>query len=278
MDKVLTVIIPFAVFAVMGIAIGVLLALASKIFHVETDERAEKITGCLPGANCGGCGFAGCGALADAIVKGEAKTNACTVGGDEVAAEIAEIMGVAAEKAVRMRAQVMCSGSKGCAEHKLNYSGAKDCRGAIALGGGDKMCPNGCVGLGTCVDACPFNAISIQNGVASVDYMKCRGCGVCVASCPKSIIELIPYDARHWVGCKSVTKGAETRKMCTMGCIGCGICAKNCPEGAITVKDNIAHIDYTKCTGCDICIEKCPRKIIWSASTKGPDGIIIKKL
>lgn len=272
------ILIPFGIFVVLGAVIGLLLAVASKIFHVETDERVEKITECLPGANCGGCGFAGCSGLAEAIVKGEAKTNACTVSGDETSSAIAEIMGVKAEKAVRMRAQVMCSGSKECAEHKLYYEGIKDCRAAAALGGGGKTCPNGCIGLGTCADACPFKAISIENGIAVVDYTKCRGCGVCVAACPKKIIELIPYDARHWVGCKSVTKGPQTKKMCAVGCIGCGICAKNCPEGAISVKDNIAHIDYSKCTACDVCVDKCPRKIIWSASTRGKDGIIITRL
>lgn len=272
------IIIPFAIFVALGAFFGILLAVASKVFFVKVDERCEKIIGCLPGANCGGCGYAGCAALADAIVKGEAKTNACTVSDDETSKAIAEIMGIKAEKAVRMRAQVMCSGGKNCAEHKLKWTGVSDCRAAVTLGGGDKSCPNGCIGLGTCVDACPFGAITVENGVAAVDYVKCRGCGVCVAACPKKIIELIPYNARHWVGCKSVTKGPETKAMCTVGCIGCGICAKNCPEGAITVKNHIAHIDYDKCTSCDTCIEKCPRKIIWSATSRGEDGIIITRL
>ena len=228
------ILIAVLVFLILGAAIGVLLAVASKIFRVEHEQKLDDIVSALPGANCGGCGYAGCASLAEAIVKGEAKTNACTVGGDEVASKIAEIMGVKAEKASRMRAQVMCSGTSECSAKKMDYSGIPDCRAAAAIGGGDKMCPNGCIGLGACVAACPFDAISVENGVAVVDYARCRGCGVCVAACPKGIIELIPYDSRHWVGCKSREDGAMTRKICEMGCIGCGICAKNCPAGAVS--------------------------------------------
>lgn len=266
------------VFLGLGAVIGVLLALASRIFHVERDERIDKISEVLPGANCGGCGFAGCAALAESIVKGDAKCNACTVGGNEVATAVAKIMGVAPEHAHRMRAQVMCSGTSECSARKMDYAGVRDCRAAAAIGGGDKMCPNGCIGLGTCAAACPFDAITVENGVAVVDYARCRGCGVCVASCPKHIIELIPYDSRHWVGCKSVSDGSMTRKVCEMGCIGCGICAKNCPEGAITVENHVAKIDYEKCTGCDTCVSKCPRKIIWSAAMFGDEGIVISRL
>lgn len=271
------IITAFTVFLALGAAIGILLAIASRAFRVERDERIDRIIEVLPGANCGGCGFAGCSALAENIVKGEAKCNSCTVGGNEVAVKVSKIMGVAAESAVRMRAQVMCSGTSACSAKKLDYKGIRDCRAAAAIGGGDKMCPNGCIGFGTCVDACPFGAIEVKDGVAVVDYAKCRGCGVCVAACPKGIIELIPFDSRHWVGCKSVAEGAMTRKVCEAGCIGCGICAKNCPEGAITVENHVAKIDYSKCTGCDTCITKCPRKIIWSAKKSGDEAIFISK-
>lgn len=272
------IIIAFAVFFALGAVIGVLLAVASKVFKVESDERIEKVRECLPGANCGGCGFAGCSTLAEAIVKGEASPTSCTVASDGVGEKIAEIMGVKAEKSVRMRAQVMCSGTDECSLRKLDYVGVSDCRAAAALGGGDKYCANGCIGLGTCAAACPFHAISIENGVAKVDYIKCRGCGVCVASCPKKIIELIPFDARHWVGCKSSALGPETRKNCKVGCIGCGICQKNCPEGAIAVVDHVAKIDYSKCTSCDTCTSKCPRKVIWTASSIGDEGLSILRV
>ena len=155
----------FLVFLVLGVVIGVLLAVASKVFRVERDERIDRIIEVLPGANCGGCGYAGCSALAESIVKGEAKCSACTVGGNEVAGKVAAIMGVAAEDTVRMRAQVMCSGTSACSHKKVEYKGVSDCRAAAALGGGDKMCPNGCIGLGTCVAACPFNAIEVKDGL-----------------------------------------------------------------------------------------------------------------
>ena len=147
---------------------------------------------------------------------------------------------------------------------------------AVQVFGGPKTCSYGCVGFGDCLRECPFDAISVVDGVAVVDYARCRGCGVCVASCPKGIIELIPFDSRHWVGCKSIAEGAMTRKVCDTGCIGCGICAKNCPEGAITVENHVAKIDYSKCTACDTCVTKCPRNIIWQASKVG-DAIVITK-
>jgi len=270
------ILIPIAILAGLGLLFGILLAVASKIFAVKVDERIPAVTEALPGANCGGCGYTGCAALAEAIVKGEAKPTACTVGGNEGAEAVGAIMGVKVEKTVRMRAQVMCSGTGEFAVKKYIYQGADDCIAAAKLGGGDKLCPNGCTGLGSCVKACPFDAISVVDGVAVVDYKKCRGCGVCVAACPKHIIELIPYDSAHWVGCKSVDKGAVTRKQCQVGCISCKLCEKGCPEGAITVDGFLASIDYSKCIDCGLCVEKCPRKIIWSAKRQD-DGLTITR-
>lgn len=251
-------------FAILGGVMGILLAVASKIFHVEVDERVQLISDELPGANCGGCGYAGCGALAEAIVKGEAKTSACVAGSEEVARKIAEIMGVEAEIPVRMRAQVMCSGSAEFAKKKYVYEGAPDCFAASKLGGGDKLCPNGCIGLGTCVAACCFDAIKVENGVAVIDYEKCQACGRCIEACPKHIIKLIPYDATHWVGCMSVDKGAKTKSYCDVGCVSCRLCEKVCKHDAIHITDFVASINYEKCTQCGACVEKCPRKIIWS--------------
>ena len=249
-------------FALLGGVIGVLLAVASKVFAVPKNEKAEAIEEKLPGANCGGCGFSGCAALAEAIAEGKAKPTACAVGGAETAKAIAGIMGVEAEDTVRMCAHVMCSGMADVSKKKYEYHGIMDCSSAMQLGGGGRLCPNGCLGLGTCVSKCPFGAIGVVNGVAVVDKVKCRACGVCVAECPKHIIKLIPYDAKYWVGCMSEEKGAVTRNQCSVGCIGCHMCEKVCETGAIKVNGFLAEIDYTKCTGCGKCAEKCPRKTI----------------
>ena len=272
------ILLPVLIFIGHGLLMGALLALASKLFAVKKDEKAEAIKECLPGANCGGCGYSGCDAYAAAVSAGDAPVNKCSVGGAEAASKIAQIMGVDAGEQVRMRAQVMCSGTGEYAKKKYIYEGIDDCVAASKIGGGDKMCKNGCIGLGTCVRACPFDAIVVEDGVAAVDYSKCKGCGICVSACPKGIIKLIPFDAKHWVGCMSVDDGKNTRKVCDVGCISCKICQKNCPAGAINVDNFVASIDYDKCTGCDICTDKCPRHIIWSGEVQGKLGLVIKRV
>lgn len=262
-------------FAAIGVVVGVLLAIAAKVFEVKQDPRVPLVLECLPGANCGGCGFAGCAAVAEAIVKGEINVNACPVGGAAVAEKIAAVMGVEAGATVRRRAQVMCSGSCDIAKKKYDYDGARDCVAASKIGGGDKLCPNGCIGLGTCAEICQFDAITVKNGVAAVDYRKCRGCGMCVEACPKHIIKLIPFDAGYWVGCSSVDKGAVTRSYCDAGCISCKMCERACEHGAITVNDFVASIDYEKCVGCGKCEAACPRKIIWSAEKQRRMGVAL---
>ncbi len=272
------ILLPVLIFIGLGLLMGALLALASKIFAVKKDECAEAIKECLPGANCGGCGYSGCEAYAAAVSSGEAAVNLCTVGGNEVSGKIAGIMGVDAGETVRMRAQVMCSGTAEYAKKKYIYSGIDDCSAAVRIGGGDKLCQNGCVGLGTCVKACPFEAITVESGVAVVHYEKCRGCGVCVAACPKGIIQLIPFDAKHWIGCISEADGKKTRRVCDVGCISCKLCEKNCPTGAVRVDNSVAKIDYSLCSGCDKCVDKCPRHIIWSGELQGRLGLVINRV
>ena len=272
------ILLPVLIFIGLGLLMGALLALASKLFAVKKDEKAEAIKECLPGANCGGCGYSGCDAYAAAVSAGDAPVNKCSVGGAEAAFKIAQIMGVDAGAQVRMRAQVMCSGTGEYAKKKYIYEGSDDCVAASKIGGGEKMCKHGCIGLGTCVRACPFDAIVVEDGVAAVDYSKCKGCGICVSACPKGIIKLIPFDAKHWVGCMSVDDGKNTRKVCDVGCISCKLCQKNCPAGAINVDNFVASIDYDKCTGCDICTDKCPRHIIWSGEVQGKLGLVIKRV
>ena len=251
------------VVGLVGILLGFFLGVSGEKFKVEVDPREEAIGEVLPGNNCGGCGYAGCSGLAAAIVKGEAPVNGCPVGGAPVAAKIGEIMGVEAESGARQVAFVKCAGTCEKANNDYVYSGTRNCATMMFVpNGGPKTCNYGCLGYGTCVAACPFDAIAIVDGVAVVDKDQCKACGKCIAACPKNLIEFIPYDAKHVVQCSSNDKGKDVMKACSVGCIGCMLCQKNCPEGAITVTNSVAHIDQTKCTGCGICVEKCPKKII----------------
>lgn len=247
----------------VGVFVGVFLGIAGIKFAVQTDPKEEQVLNALPGNNCGGCGYAGCSGLAAAIAKGEAPVNGCPVGGEPVAKVISDIMGVDAGESVRMTAFVKCQGDCDRTRTDYEYTGVEDCSVmAFVPGGGPKSCNHGCMGYGNCVKACAFDAIHVINGIAVVDKDACKACGKCVSACPKGLIELVPYDAKVRVSCNSKDKGPVVLKACDTGCIGCGICAKNCPLEAISVTDNLAHIDYSVCSGCMTCVEKCPKKAI----------------
>lgn len=257
------IIIAAIIVGAIGIFIGLFLGIAGLKFKVETDPREEAVLGALPGNNCGGCGYAGCAGLAAAIVKGEAPTNACPVGGDAVGKKVAGIMGVDAAETQPVVAYVHCQGDCEKAKFDYVYTGIEDCRmAAFVPNGGPKTCNSGCLGFGTCVKECPFNAIHIVNGIAVVDKEKCKACGKCVAACPKKLISLIPKSAGVEVACRSTDRGPIAMKACDVACIGCGICVKNCPNQAIKVENFHAVIDHEKCIGCGVCKEKCPKKAI----------------
>ena len=261
--NITAIITAVVVVAGLGLLLGLFLGAAGIWFKVDVDEKEQQVLASLPGNNCGGCGYPGCSGLAAAIAKGEAPVNACPVGGEKVGKVIAEIMGVEAGESRRMTAFVKCAGT--CEKTSLNYeyTGVEDCTMVqFVPDGGAKSCSHGCLGYRTSEKACPFGAISIQNGIAVVDKEKCKACSKCIAACPKHLIELIPYDAKHVVACSSKDKGPVTMKACQTGCIGCGLCVKVCPSQAITVTDFHAHIDQDKCTGCGACKEKCPKKAI----------------
>lgn len=259
------VIISVVLLAVLAILIGILLGVAAKAFEVEVDERVTRVRECLPGNNCGGCGYPGCDGLAEAIVAGDAPVNGCPVGGAPVAGQIGGILGVEAGSSTRRVAFVKCAGTCEAASNKYNYVGEMDCRRAVMVPGrGDKACAYGCLGLGSCVAACQFDALSIKDGIAVVDKEKCVACGQCVETCPNNVISLVPYDSAYMVQCNSKDKGKDVMSVCKAGCIGCGLCVRQCEFGAVTLENNIAVIDGEKCQGCGKCAEKCPKKVIFA--------------
>ncbi|MBR2861095.1 MAG: RnfABCDGE type electron transport complex subunit B [Clostridia bacterium] len=246
----------FIVVTLIGIAAGVLLAVASYFLRVEENEQVKKVRECLPGVNCGACGFTGCDEYAKAIVEENAKTNLCIPGADETAKEISALLGTEFEDVVEMVAYVKCNGK--CASKQFIYDGIDKCSAAKMVYGGEKRCKFACLGCGDCAKICPQNAIFMCDNVAKVDPSLCIGCGMCVKECPNGIIELIPQISKVKVLCSNTLSGAITRKMCVDGCIGCRKCEKNCPENAIKVENNLAKIDYDLCTGCGKCAEVCP--------------------
>ena len=253
------ILFPILILAGIALACAILLTLASIFFGSETNETAASIRDCLPGANCGACGFSGCDGYAKALAEKKVdKTNLCTPGGDPTACAIASILGVEADTVVEKVAYVACRGTCDIVEHKYIYRGAKTCAAANLLYQGDKSCTFACLGYGDCANECPNDAISIENGVARITPVKCIGCGICVRTCPNHIIKLIDDTSRVIVECSNHDKGALTRKYCTNGCIGCMKCEKACPTKAVKVENNLAVIDYSLCTGCGACVEVCP--------------------
>lgn len=261
--SIMGIIIAAAVVGAVGLVIGVLLGVASEKFKVEVDEKEILVRNELPGNNCGGCGYPGCDGLAKAIAAGEAAVDACPVGGVPVGAKIAAIMGVEAGGAEKQVAFVKCKGTCDKTNMQYRYYGIDDCRKvSVVPGAGEKACAYGCMGYGTCVKACQFDAIHIVDGVAVVDKEKCVACGKCVAACPNHLIELVPYKAEHLVQCSSHDKGKDVKAKCENGCIGCTLCTKQCEVGAIHMENNLAVIDYSLCTNCGKCAAKCPAKVI----------------
>ena len=246
-----------AVVAGIGLIAGVGLAVAAVVMHVPVDERAEQLAGALPGANCGACGYAGCAGYAQAIASG-APTNLCTPGGDSAAQVLAGIMGVEAQAVAPRKALVRCNGTRANCRQSFEYRGEQSCAAACLLYSGQKACNYGCLGFGDCAKACPHGAIFIEDGIARVDQAQCVGCALCEAACPKHIIVMKETEGKAINRCCSEAAGAVARKQCSSACIGCRLCAKNCPEQAITVENNLAHVDPQKCGGCGLCISKCP--------------------
>lgn len=258
MNEILTAVIPVVI---IGIICGTVLVVASKLMAVREDEKYPKLRDCLPGANCGACGFAGCDGYARALCEKEGTPiNLCVPGGKSVADKLSTIMGVEPAEVKKLVAVVHCGGDCSKTEDKIIYQGIPSCKAAKTLYGGKGSCVYGCLGLGDCVHSCPQHAISLENGVARVDPELCIGCGICTHACPNHLISLEEDVKRVVVTCSNKDKGALTRKVCTNGCIGCKKCEKVCLLGAIKVIGNIAVVDYRKCRDCPdfaVCVKNC---------------------
>lgn len=255
-----TVLLAAIIVGVIGLVCGIALAVASIVFAVPVDEKAEAITEILPGANCGACGYSGCAGYAAALSQGQTTNTAlCNPGGNEASAKIAECLGLEAGTVEPSAAVVLCQGNCDNASTKMDYDGVDSCRLASQLFGGPKDCVYGCLGLGDCVKACPYHAIHICDGVARINPALCKACKMCISTCPKGLIELLPLNkSKAAVLCKNKDKGVLARKECKMACIGCMKCKKVCECDAITVESFNAHVDTSKCIGCGKCEEACP--------------------
>ena len=251
----------------LGILFGAGLAVASRIFHVDKDERVEKIEEVLPGANCGACGAPGCSGFAEGVVEGKYPANGCTVGGAEVALLVAQIMGTEAGEVVSKIVVVRCQGDRDNCVDRAHYHGVEDCRAAVLIDNGAKGCVYGCLGLGTCVASCPFDALTMgEHGLPIVDEDLCTGCGECVRVCPRDIMELIPTDQKVYIACMSRDFGKAVKSVCKVGCIGCSLCAnpKTTAGEIITMDGKLPVIHYEKVNhpwkDLENAVKKCPTR------------------
>lgn len=276
MDFILTAVI---VLGGIGLIAAIVLFVCSKKFAVYEDPRIGQVNELLPGANCGGCGFAGCGGMADALVKGADLGSIdglnCPVGGSEVMSQVADLLGMAIANGEPMVAVVRCNGSCDLRPKVNEYSGLRTCTAMHTCGAGETGCGFGCLGCGDCVEACQFDAIHInpETGLPEVDEDKCTACGACAKACPRNIIELRkkgPKNRRVFVSCVNKDKGAVAMKACKAACIGCGKCVKECKFEAITVENNVSYIDFNKCRLCKKCVDVCPTKAIHAVNFPAP--------
>lgn len=257
------------VLGILGAVLAVILFIVAQKFKVEENPKIDEVESVLAGANCGGCGFAGCRKFAEACVKSAEEKKSLeglNCAGSNMQT-VANILGLTVEASEPKIAVVRCSGSCDKAPAKVHYEGADICAFANTLYAGENGCPNGCLGLGDCVKKCAFDALHIDtnSGLPVVDENKCVGCGACTKTCPRGIIELRPKgknNRRVYVGCMNTEKGAITMKHCTVGCIGCAKCSKVCPFEAIEMRGTLAYIDPAKCKACGKCVEECPRHAI----------------
>jgi Na+-translocating ferredoxin:NAD+ oxidoreductase RNF subunit RnfB len=235
---------------------------ASKKFYVYEDPRIGEVTDLLPGANCGGCGFAGCAAYAENVVNTMSLDIPCPVASAEEMGNIASHLGLEASSGSKKVASLMCNGTFDNSKLQMEYTGITDCWAAMLVTDTTKACSFSCLGLGSCVQACGFDAMKIEDGIVVIDDEKCTGCGMCVPACPKDILHMRDYHKKVTVTCFNTDRGADARKACNVACIGCMKCTKVCEDDAIHVENFLAAITYEKCTNCEKCVAVCPTNAI----------------
>lgn len=270
MNYALIAVSALIVMAGVGIAFGLVLAFSDKKLAMETNPLIHIVEDSLPKGQCGACGYAGCQAYAEAVVLNpDVPPNLCIPGKEAVAKVVAELTNKVAAQVDPIIARLNCNGTKNNASLKGEYSGVHDCLAAFLLHGGPKSCDYGCIGFGTCVKNCPFDAMTLsEEGLPIIDQETCTGCGKCASVCPKKVIDLVPLSKQKVVvKCSSCDKGAVSRKLCSVACIGCGICSKSCPYGAIKMTNNLAVVDSS------ICMEQCSEIV---CTNKCPTGAIKK--
>ncbi|MEA5007072.1 MAG: Fe-S cluster domain-containing protein [Rikenellaceae bacterium] len=267
-----TVLFTILSLSILGILLALILYFVAQKFKVEEDPRIDDVQAILPGANCGGCGFAGCRAFAESCVKAETlEKNFCPVGGNEVMKQVAQYLGMEVPEKTPQVAVVRCNGNCDNRPKTNNYDGFSSCAVMSSFYSGDTACKYGCLGHGDCVLACQFDAIKMdpRTGLPEVDESKCTACGACVKACPKMIIELRNKgikSRRIFVSCVNKDKGGIAKKACAVACIGCTKCQKVCAYDAITITSNLAYIDYNKCKLCRKCVVECPTHAIWEVN------------
>jgi Na+-translocating ferredoxin:NAD+ oxidoreductase subunit B len=259
-----TIFITILSLSLLALFSSVILYFIAQKFKIEEDPRIDEVQALLPAANCGGCGFAGCRNLAEALVKADTLEGlTCPVGGAEVMSAVAKLLGKEAPVVEPMVAVLLCNGSTENRPLTSKYDGAPDCRIASSLYIGETDCSYGCLGNGDCVRACKFDALYMnpETGLPVIIDDKCVSCGACVKACPKKIIELrkkAKKDRKIYVACSNCDKGGIARKACKVACTACTRCVKVCEFDAITIENNLAYIDAAKCTFCRKCVTECP--------------------
>lgn len=252
----------------LGFVAAVILAVASHIFHVKEDPKVEAVLEALPGANCGGCGFAGCEGYANAVVHDQAiAANKCCAGGADVHIAVGELTGKTVSESEPLFALRRCDKFSGKVQSRYQYQGMPSCAAAANMRGGVDVCMFSCLGFGDCVQACPFGAMEIRNNLVHVNRHICTGCGTCTQACPRGILELMPKRAKVMVQCNTHDKLRAVTDVCTVGCIKCCRCIKACPAKAINLVDNRIVIDHKLCLNFEgecnlICVDSCARKIL----------------